>query len=117
MRNWPLHIIVASIHWRTESISDFRCHKINQNKTHEEKKKKKKSEKKKKEKKKKKEEEEKGFSFATILSEAITCKCVYLCVYNYVEPVFRSKRYVRSGIKIGSVLCLCTPVSPSVPEI
>ena len=32
-------------------------------------------------------------------------------------PVSRSKDYVRSGIKIGSVLCLCTHVSPSVPEM
>ena len=41
--------------------------------------------------------------------------CLY---YNlYVEPVSRSKDYVRSLINIGSVLCLCTPVSPSVPEM
>ena len=36
---------------------------------------------------------------------------------RHVEPVSRSKDHVRSGIKIGSVLCLCTPVSPSVPEM
>ena len=40
-----------------------------------------------------------------------------VCVCLYVEPVSRSKHYVRSGIKTGSVLCLCTRVSPSVPEI
>ena len=38
-------------------------------------------------------------------------------VYLYVEPVSRSKGYVRSRLKIGSVVCLYTPVSPSVPEI
>ena len=35
----------------------------------------------------------------------------------YVEPVSRSKDYVRSRIKIGSVVCLHTPVLPSVPEM
>ena len=39
------------------------------------------------------------------------------CVCLYVEPVSRSKDYVRSRIKIGSVVYLYTPVSPSVPEI
>ena len=43
---------------------------------------------------------------------------VILCVCLYVEPVSRSKDYVRSLINIGSVvLCLYTPVSPSVPEM
>ena len=41
--------------------------------------------------------------------------CVFVCLY--VEPVSRSKDYVWSWIKIGSVLCLCTPVSRSVPEM
>ena len=40
--------------------------------------------------------------------------CVYVCLY--VEPVSRSKGYVRSCIKIGSVVCLYTAVLPSVPE-
>ena len=35
----------------------------------------------------------------------------------YVEPVSRSKDYVWSRIKIGSVICLYTPVSLSVPEM
>ena len=30
--------------------------------------------------------------------------CVFVCLY--VEPVLRSKEYVWSGIKTGSVLCL-----------
>ena len=38
----------------------------------------------------------------------LTCKCVYLCVY--IEPVSRSKCYVWCSIKIGSALCLYTPV-------
>ena len=40
-----------------------------------------------------------------------------VCVCLYVEPVSRSKDYVRSRLKIGSVVCLYTPVSPSVPEM
>ena len=43
------------------------------------------------------------------------CKCVYVCLY--VEPVSRSKDYVRSRIHIGSVVCLYTPVSPSATEM
>ena len=43
----------------------------------------------------------------------LMCVCVCLCV----ESVSRSKDYVRSRIKIGSVVCLCTPVSPIVPEM
>ena len=41
--------------------------------------------------------------------------CVCACLY--VEPVWKSKDYVWSRIKIGSVICLNTPVSPSVPEM
>ena len=41
--------------------------------------------------------------------------CVF--VWLYVEPVSRWKDYVRSWITIGLVVCLCTPVSPSVPEM
>ena len=41
--------------------------------------------------------------------------CVFVCLY--VESVSRSKDYVWSGIKIGSVLCLCTPASQCVPEM
>ena len=41
--------------------------------------------------------------------------CVYEC--SNVEPVSRSTDYVRSRIQIGSVVCLYTPVSPSVPEM
>ena len=37
-----------------------------------------------------------------------------VCVCLYIEPVSWSKDYVRSWIKIGSVVCLYTPVSPSV---
>ena len=46
----------------------------------------------------------------------LTCKCVYLRVYTLNQ--FRDLR-TMSGLelKIGSVLCLCTPVSPSVPEM
>ena len=42
-----------------------------------------------------------------------------LCVSMllYVEPVSRSKDCVRSRIKIGSVVCLHTPVSTNVPEM
>ena len=36
---------------------------------------------------------------------------------SYVEPVFRSKDYVWSQIKIGFVVCLYAPVSLSVPEM
>ena len=57
------------------------------------------------------------FRLVTLQSEA-NMK-MWLFVYLYVEPVSRSKDYVRSWIKhrkTGSVLCLCTPVSPSVPE-
>ena len=39
-----------------------------------------------------------------------------ICVCLYVEPGSRSKDYVPSGIKIGSILCSFTPVSSSVPE-
>ena len=39
-----------------------------------------------------------------------------MCVL-YVEPVSRSKDYVRSRIHIGSVVCLYTPVSPSATEM
>ena len=35
----------------------------------------------------------------------------------HVELVSRSKDYVRSRMKIGSVVYLYTPVSPSVPEM
>ena len=41
--------------------------------------------------------------------------CVVVCLY--VEPVLRSKDYVQSWIKVGSVLCLYTPVPPSVHEM
>ena len=38
--------------------------------------------------------------------------------HRHVEPISRSNDYVRSGIRIGSVLLvLYTPVSPSVPEM
>ena len=40
-----------------------------------------------------------------------------VCVCLRVEPVSRSKDYVRSRIKTGSVVCLFTPVSSCVPEI
>ena len=42
-----------------------------------------------------------------------------VCVCLYVEPVSRSKDkdYVRSQIKIGSVVCLSTPVLLSMPEM
>ena len=40
-----------------------------------------------------------------------------VCVSLYVEPVLRSKDYVRSQIKVSSVICLYKPVSPSVPEM
>ena len=40
-----------------------------------------------------------------------------MCVFLYVEPVSRSKDYVRPRIKIGLVVCLYTPVSPSVLEL
>ena len=40
-----------------------------------------------------------------------------VCVCSYVEPVSRSKDYVRSLIKIGFVVCLYIPVSPSVAEM
>ena len=33
--------------------------------------------------------------------------CVFVCLY--VEPVSRSKDYIRSGIKIGSVSWVCCP--------
>ena len=45
-----------------------------------------------------------------------TCKCAYVCVYMLSQ--FRDhKDYVRSRIKIDSVVCLYTPLSPSVPEM
>ena len=40
-----------------------------------------------------------------------------VCVCLYAEPVSRSKDHVRSRMKMGSVVCLYTPVSPSVPEM
>ena len=40
-----------------------------------------------------------------------------VCVCLYFEPVSRTKNYVRSRIKIGSVVCLYILVSPSVPEM
>ena len=40
-----------------------------------------------------------------------------VCVCLHIEPVSKSKDYVRSLIKMGSVVCLHTPVSPSVPEM
>ena len=40
-----------------------------------------------------------------------------VCVCLYVEPVSRSKDYVRSPMKNGSVVCLYTAVSPNVPEM
>ena len=46
-------------------------------------------------------------------TQRLTCKCVYLCVYMLSQL----KDYVRSWITVGSVLCLCTPVSQSVPEM
>ena len=42
---------------------------------------------------------------------------VCMCVCLYVEPVSKSKDFVRSRIKIGSVECLYTRVSPSGPEM
>ena len=42
---------------------------------------------------------------------------ILICVCLYVEPVSRSKDYVSSRIKIGSVVCLYTSASPSVPEM
>ena len=42
---------------------------------------------------------------------------MWVCVCLYVEPVSRSKDYVQSGIKIGSVVCLYTHVSPSMPKM
>ena len=39
-----------------------------------------------------------------------------VCVCPYVEPVWRSKDYVRSRIKVGSFVYLFTPVSPVVLE-
>ena len=42
---------------------------------------------------------------------------MFVCVCLYVEPVSRSKDYARSRIKFGSVVCLYTPVSPSVPKM
>ena len=41
--------------------------------------------------------------------------CVFVCLD--VEPVSRSVDYAGSWIKIGSVLCFYTPVSPSVMMI
>ena len=41
--------------------------------------------------------------------------CIYVCFY--VEPISRSKDYVQSLIKIGSVICLYAPVLQSVPEM
>ena len=41
--------------------------------------------------------------------------CVCACLH--VEPISRSKDYVRSQMKIASVVGLCTPVLTSVPEI
>ena len=44
----------------------------------------------------------------TIHSEAYMSMCACMCLC--VRPVSWSKNYVRSRIKIGSVVCLCTPV-------
>ena len=41
----------------------------------------------------------------------------YVHAYLCVPPVSRSKYFVRSWIKIGSVVCLYIPVSLSVPEM
>ena len=38
------------------------------------------------------------------------CMCVFICWTSF-------EIYVRSPMKIGSVVCLYTPVSPSVPEM
>ena len=46
--------------------------------------------------------------------------CLFLyCVYVYVYMCgqFRDLRTVSGVIKIGSDVCLYTPVSPSVPEM
>ena len=40
-----------------------------------------------------------------------------VCVSLHVEPILRFKDYVWSCMKIGSVVCLYTPVLPIVPEI
>ena len=40
------------------------------------------------------------------------CMCVFIC-----STSFEIKDYVQSQIKIGSVVCLYTPVSPSVPQM
>ena len=40
-----------------------------------------------------------------------------VCVCLYVEPVSRFKDYAQSQIKNGSVVCLYTPVLPSVLEM
>ena len=42
---------------------------------------------------------------------------MYACVNVNVEPVSRYKDYVRSRIKIGSVVCLYTALSVRVPEM
>ena len=42
---------------------------------------------------------------------------LFFFVCLHVEPVLRSEDDVQSGIKIGSVLCLYTPLSLSVPEM
>ena len=44
---------------------------------------------------------------ATLTDVYLMCVFVYLCV----EPVSRSKDYAWSWIKIGSILCLCKPVT------
>ena len=46
----------------------------------------------------------------------LLCKCVYLCLY--ILGKFRDVR-TKSGIeyKLVLFLCVCTPVSPSVPEM
>ena len=47
----------------------------------------------------------------------LTCKCVCL----YVESVLRSEDYdqslIKKKLKIGSFVCLHTPVSLKVPEM
>ena len=40
-----------------------------------------------------------------------------VCVCLYVEQVLKSKSYIWSWIKTGSVGCLYTPVLPSLPEM
>ena len=62
------------------------------------------------------------FAFFTITDLYINMhslqKCGCICLHKlYVQPVLRPKDYVRCWIKIGSVVCLYTPVSPDLPEM